>query len=180
MRNNIFACFDSMGPLIDVIENHVYIFCLLACYCCRCLYWKKKLILAWTLWKHLLIYICIQTLDTDVLFDTVLLLSVRPFSLYLCSHGKLTHLHSYRKLALNHTSYVLLSFLFSLCLSLSLSLCHSFTFSHTRWFARPIDRMPSLSWPVYFVRAHKRLLIYIKFLSDVGLHYSQCELFHPC
>lgn len=34
--------------------------------------------------------------------------------------------------------------------------------------------------PVYFIRQHKRLLIYIKFLSDVGLHYSQRELFHTC
>lgn len=33
---------------------------------------------------------------------------------------------------------------------------------------------------VYFIREHKRLLIYIKFLSDVGLHYTQRELFHTC
>lgn len=29
---------------------------------------------------------------------------------------------------------------------------------------------------VYFAREHKRLLICIKFLSNVGSHYSQCEL----
>lgn len=53
---------------------------------------KKKLILAWTLWKHLLIYICIQTLDIGV----ALYCSLSPSRLGLCIYLPfyLTHLFS--------------------------------------------------------------------------------------
>lgn len=82
---------------------------------------KKKLILAWTLWKHLLIYICIQTLDTHV-FDAVRSLS--------CSRLQTS------KCARYACSYVENSSIF---LSISLHLCLSFdsarTVAHTHRFA---------------------------------------------
>lgn len=56
-----------MRLLIDVIENH-RLFCLLACYCYRCLWWKRNWSWLKLFQKHLLIYIFIQTLDAVVHF----------------------------------------------------------------------------------------------------------------
>lgn len=173
-----------MRLLIDVIENH-RLFCLLACYCYRCLWWKRNWSWLKLFQKHLLIYIFIQTLDAVVHFFSsfawLLPHQIRFHRSIKYSFDYTNNMHVYYWGAVGETGFVFFphsldrSFISNVCVLVFMRALFQIYLS-CAFNEFPLWLGACVRAYVYFAREHKRLLICIKFLSNVGSHYSQCEL----